>query len=121
MNLFKSFGRTIKKNSAIAKATHAELTSSDFNSLMKSRTELYLFLIKDDILSDLMEDLSFEQFYDAISAMKAVGICKSAQGDYIPVSTFCFVPTLSLAIAYFVKKELDWDTFIQFVVGYFST
>ncbi len=107
MNIFKAILRSLKKSMVLKKAIKMEKSSVDENTLYKERKKAYGFLCSDEILSDIITDFSFEQFSHAIERMKELGIKYSSTGDYVPIASFFFLPSLSVVHRHFIKNELD--------------
>jgi hypothetical protein len=120
MGIFKELRRSAGKNKVMLKAIRTEENTYDSDLLESARRELYDFLLKDEVLSEGIRQFSFEQFCDAISYLKAMGLRFSNDGNYIPISTFCFLQPLAWVSSLRIDKELTYNEYVTLISRYFG-
>lgn len=109
MGLFAELKRSSKKTKLMLEATKSEIYRVDVE---KTRKELYDFLSSDYIIGNIIHDndVTYDDFGKMISVMRAWGLSTSKHGDFIPIASLCFAQTLEIALEYFKKKTVGFDS-----------
>ena len=131
-NFGGSMKRSMQKSRLLANATRAYidvLFSDDgapptFNLLFDPRKEsqkepikkLYQFLVEDEILSEIMSQISYEDFLVISLDIFALGI--KSKKDFISLSAFCFLKPLTYVYLYHTG-QIDVNALREGLVSYF--
>lgn len=120
MNVFVALKRSLEKSILLKRSIRNETSYIHVSNRTKSRADLFAFLVRDEVLGELMSHISFDVFCESINKMREMGLHYSRSGDYIPIASLCFKPSLQLCVSYFAKNEITLFEFIQEITAYFG-